>query len=304
MLQKIYEDMKSTLLHGSVQERLTLGALLVAPIFLAAFMFQAGGYTANDIRASSVMITNFSGSRGGTGIILTSTNAESRVLTNAHVCGIVKTGAIVKATTGEYQIKSYKQSTFSDLCLITVTSDLGVNTAIADRAPSFYEEGIISGHPGLLPNVITTGHFSGRRIIPVTVGIHKCTPEEGDPSCMFFGTRPEVRLFEAVLVTATIMPGSSGSGVYTKDQKLAGVVFAGQASLGYAWTVPYEQMVTFLRKEAPSIIEELSPTDYFKVNGATQEDMLESVSDKCREAKLPEHRKLCSLLKLDLMYRE
>jgi len=61
------------------------------------------------------------------------------------------------------------------------------------------------------------------------------------------------------LVTATIMPGSSGSGVFNEDMELSGLAFAGSGDLGYAWTVPYEDMMYFLNKELENLFETKTP---------------------------------------------
>jgi V8-like Glu-specific endopeptidase len=46
----------------------------------------------------------------------------------------------------------------------------------------------------------------------------------------FVGGIPDIMQYDSTLVTATIMPGSSGSGVYNENKELAGVVFAGRAN--------------------------------------------------------------------------
>ena len=48
-----------------------------------------------DIASTTAMITNYSENSGGSGVILTSKTYESTVLTNAHVCGVVKFGGLV-----------------------------------------------------------------------------------------------------------------------------------------------------------------------------------------------------------------
>lgn len=228
---------------------LLLGALALG-FFSAKLMKSA---PKNDIRAASVMIMNRSMNHGGTGSVIQSSSSQSTILTNDHVCRAVKSGGVVKNKHGVYQIEYMIESQVSDLCLVVVRDNLHINLKISDSAPKMYDHALVSGHPALMPNVISEGHFSGRQIIEVMTGIRPCTDEELKSEigivCMFLGGIPIVKSYESVLVTATIMPGSSGSAIYNSDMELAGVVFAGSQGFGYAWTVPYEQVLNFLYDE-------------------------------------------------------
>lgn len=212
-----------------------------------------------DISKASVKILAPNKHSGGTGIVLSSSPQESTILTNSHVCGVLENGGFIQTRNNEvYVASSYKKSNKTDLCLVTVDADLHASTTVANREPiRYYEEAKISGHPNLLPNVITKGHFSSNEITRVMVGFEKCTEEErsGDLAfiCLFLGGKPIIKTYDATLVTATIMPGSSGSGVYNSDYELSAVVFAGSGNLGYAWTIPYEQVKNFLNQEAPTL---------------------------------------------------
>jgi len=255
---------------------------------------------------SSVMIVNHEVTHGGTGIILRSTSGESSILTNDHVCRAINTGGIVISPTGTYQITKMLESELSDLCLISVAADLGVNTKIAQKAPEFYEEAQVSGHPALMPNVISTGHFSGRSIIQVMTGVRKCTDEELSGQlgiiCAFFGGIPVVKNFESILVTATIMPGSSGSGVYNKDKELSGVVFAGKSDFGYAWTVPYEQVVNFLFKEHKHLKTKVVSQEINILKEVGQENKTKEVLQKCAQETNEEILNFCEILKQDMTW--
>ena len=212
-----------------------------------------------DVHDSAVMITNTAQNHGGTGIVLRSSQSSSLILTNSHVCKVVENGGLVSGVAGKFMVSSYKHSEKNDLCLIKVEGDLQANTKIAKTAPVPYRsEAIVSGHPGLMPNIITKGHFSGRQVLQVMVGMRACTDDEKqDPQlgllCLLAGGVPVIREFDSVLVSATIMPGSSGSGVYNSNNELSGVVFAGAGELGYGWTVPYQSVVDFLTREARTL---------------------------------------------------
>lgn len=241
-----------------LHSRLKNVAAAIAILLLSACATTAPKIS-NDIHSNSVKVTNVKGNHGGTGIVLRSSSTSSLVLTNAHVCGVVENGGIVSGKAGTFLVSGYKKSEQHDLCLIKVSANLGYNTIVASRPPNlYYERASISGHPALYPNVISKGKFSGKDIITILVGVRPCTPEdEQDPNkamvCMFLGGIPIVKQFQSTLVSATIMPGSSGSGVYNSENELSGVAFAGQGSLGYAWTVPYEDMRNFLDNEQQTL---------------------------------------------------
>ena len=205
----------------------------------------------------TVMITNRAGTGGGSGSVVETSPSESKILTNAHVCeGALKRGGVVTKVDGEkHLVTGYYLSDEHDLCLVTVAADLHSKVEIADQAPSLYEEATITGHPSLMPNVINKGLFGGRMIIEIMTGMRKCTKEEmEDPAkgffCMLLGGLPVIKSFEAATVSATIMPGSSGSAVLNSKNELSGVVFAGNSrGLSYALIVPYEAVRNFLSKE-------------------------------------------------------
>lgn len=271
----------------------------------------------NDPRSASVMIVNRGMTHGGTGIIVHSTSSQSTVLTNDHVCKAIKTGGVVRAATGDYQVTSIIESELSDLCFVQVPDDLGIETTVSTKAPKKYDTAMVSGHPALMPNVLSTGHFSGRDIIQVMTGMRPCSDtEKADPNtglaCLFFGGLPVVKSYESVLVTATIMPGSSGSGVYNSSNELSGVVFAGSSSFGYAWTVPYEQVVNFVTKEHAHLkVQNISQE--INIMGASDDSKkLKDAQDKCNNVNnnellsTPEKKEvinnLCDIIKSDMTW--
>ena len=209
-----------------------------------------------DIISNSVTITNIAGNSGGRGTVLHSSDTYSTVLTNSHVCNVVKNGGKVTGPAGSFLVANFRQSKVHDLCLISVEGNLKAETKLADEPPTaYYESASISGHPQLMPTVVTKGHFSGRRTISVMRGMKACTPEQqNDPNtgiiCALVGGFPDIMQYDSTLVTATIMPGSSGSGVYNSKNELSAVVFAGAGDLAYAWTVPYESMKNFVEVES------------------------------------------------------
>ncbi len=209
---------------------------------------------APNVTSATVKITNMAGNSGGSGSVVSISETESEVLTNSHVCELLKTGGKVTTTYGEtHAVKYFRQDTDHDLCLVVVPGKLKDKSVIAPTKPSLYSDAAISGHPNLLPNVVTKGHFTENQFIQVFTGIAKCTPEQQtDPElgivCFFFGGLPVVKTYETTVVTALIMPGSSGSAVYNSAGEIGGVAFAGSAGMSYAFVVPYEYVASFLDK--------------------------------------------------------
>lgn len=262
---------------------------------------------------ASVMIVAPNGRSGGTGVILSSSKTESRILTNSHVCRLVEKGGFVEATSGTYTVVSYKHNPNHDLCIVSVNSDLKTNTRIATRAPrAFSETASISGHPALLPNVITTGHFSGNRIVPVMTGVKKCSEKDLDGPygflCAMFGIKPIIKLYDATLVTATIMPGSSGSAVYNSDGELSNLAFAGSGQIGYAWTVPYDAVIAFLSTEKDLPATNVGVLDLDAASESVEEEnkrKLKNVRNTCTDVvKAEKLGEICKILSRDMIWRQ
>lgn len=277
----------------TVVQKMAIGGLV---LFISFVALTAVLPEKNDPVASSVMIVESSGVSGGSGVILRSATGDSEVLTNAHVCDVVRRGGMVLTKASSYMISAMRYSMEHDLCLINVMGDLGVETDIASSAPKqYYEKATVSGHPALYPNVVTSGHFSGTEVIPVLIGFERCTGKEKGQDlfmCGYFGGMPLIRRYETTLVTATIMPGSSGSGVYNTNEELTGLVFAGSGGLGYAWTVPYEYLKFFIEVEAHSA-EYVLPQTTFRFSELKQNKF--DISVKCgqiEKIKNPEHKKV------------
>lgn len=285
--------------------------LLVAAVMALSACASVQKPDVADASANSVKVTNMAGNHGGTGIILRSTPTASLVLTNSHVCGVVEEGGMVSGQAGSFMVTSYKKSQVHDLCLIRVSGDLKGRVKIANRPPVPYKElALISGHPALYPNVKTVGHFSGRQSIAILVGFKACTDEDlQDPDkaglCIMIGGLPIIKNFDSVLVTATIMPGSSGSAVYNSDMELSGVAFAGAGTLGYAWTVPYEYVKAFLGKEARKLPYE-KPTNVVNLfgnkEGSKNRAIMQKLQNVCESADKVKVKSLCEIMQNDLLF--
>lgn len=249
---------------------------VIAPVILIAYAYFMGKASLHPSNYT-VMITNISGNGGGSGVVVENSPSESLVLTNKHVCeGALKKGGKIRLVNGdEHLVTGYVTDSNHDLCLLSVGADLKNSIKVASKAPEVYSKATITGHPALMPNVITTGHFGGRQIIELMTGLRKCRPSDAkDPLnsffCSFIGFALIIERYESQIVTATIMAGSSGSAVLNEDGELSGLVFAGNAKgLSYAYIVPYEPLKKFLDSssnylEAP-----------WKVQDSEEENLLE-----------------------------
>lgn len=249
---------------------------------------------------ATVMITNLTRNSGGSGVVLQSSETLSHVLTNAHVCGVVKNGGLVSGTTGRSGfVISYAISKTHDLCLIEVAADLGASTKIAANAPQPYDEATISGHPHLLPNIVTKGHFSGKQVIQVMIGSRPCTLEESQNSdtglfCALIGRLPVVRSYEAIVVSATIQPGSSGSGIFNSNHELSALVFAGAGDLGYAFAVPHEYISFFLAHELSSLEVQVPNLNYGETEEASSHKS--KFKEACAKAQTIAQKNTCSAI--------
>lgn len=249
---------------------------------------------------TTAMITNPASTSGGSGVVVESTDTESSVLTNAHVCEVIERGGLVHTATKRAAVKSYKVSETHDLCLIKVQADLEVSTGVAKSAPPTFSKASIAGHPALLPTIITQGHFSHKMIIEVLAKIKKCEQKdfEGDLGflCIFLGGIPIVKIYEAQPVSATIQPGSSGSAVFNEAGEIAGLVFAGAGQLSYGFVVPQEYIKEFLQVEVKNL-PELKPNTELTLDGLQMKIKLKKA---CRDRAVPEEAtKFCTYLDRD-----
>lgn len=280
-------------------------------IFLTSFTLSRhflGNTNPTDITKNSVMVINKAMNHGGTGVIYQSGQSGSYVLTNKHVCDVLKTaGGVVKTTTGVYQVQAMLESKVSDLCLTFTPANLNQNTLLASEAPKTFSPVKVSGHPALLPTIITTGHFSERQIIQVFIGMQPCTADDAsnpDTSllCAFFGGLPMIKSYESVLVSATIMPGSSGSGVYNANDELSGLVFAGSRDFAYGWTVPYDQVAAFLRSETQTAQWETLDQTISLFNKKDEAKGIKEVLKKCASATEEKVLQACQVIKNDMTW--
>jgi len=289
----------------------TFSAVILTVLTLATFFF----LPSSPPKDATVMVYDLTKNIGGSGVILNSYNSHSEILTNSHVCNVVKDGGYVKTAAGkEYTVTNFKQDTVHDICMIVVTANLNIDTKLATEEPREYSSAVISGHPALLPVVNSYGHFSKKEFIDIVVATRTCTMEDyqnPDTSylCAFFNIVPTIKKFESTVVTALIQGGSSGSAVYNSSNELSGLVFAGHSGgLSYAFIVPYSYLAQFLTKynrlkaRAWGVGKYATWPDYIykpiKQNNQ-EKDLYKKMLTKCEKSPKELHesvKKVCSLL--------
>lgn len=263
--------------HSGLITRVGTGLAIGATLLMLASLLKTTYYLPHQTQEfanTSVMIVGKNMRSGGSGVILESTNDKSLILTNNHVCEVVKEGGYVVQENLKYPVDMYAQYAYHDLCVVTVSHSFNVNTKVADSAPTAYSKAFISGHPNLLPHVLTTGSFSKYRVIHVLTGLKKCSETETSVPkdnkiieknndeywCENYGMIPIFKTYQSQLVTGTILPGSSGSAVYNSNGEISALVFAGHSrGFSYAFVVPYEYVVDFVRSIKYNKVDWLSP---------------------------------------------
>jgi len=263
MLFKNIPSLKHVLLIGGT---IALGLVITILTLNQIYGITIKPKTTIEFSKTAVMITRFDGRSGGSGVIISSRKNESKILTNKHVCQVVKTGGIVRNDEKKAVVKYYQESNLHDICLITVNSNFKINTVLATEEPDIYDDAIVSGFPRLLPNIITLGHFSQKEMINIMTGMRMCTPEEQQNPltstiCGILNGFPIIKMYEAQVVSNTIQPGSSGSAVFNKNGEIAGLVFAGSGEFGYGHIVSYEYLITFFDVELPNL-RQILPNEY------------------------------------------
>jgi hypothetical protein len=274
-----------------------------AVFILVAFLSACSSASKTDIVSNTVSVTNLSQTSGGSGSIIWSSTDFSYVLTNAHVCKVVQNGGVIGSESGVNFVLGFKISRNHDLCLIKVSGNLHAKAEISKEIPKPYDFSTVSGHPHLLPTIVNKGHFSGRSMIQVMIGIRACEQSDIENSntaafCIMFGKLPIIRSYEGVAVSNLIQPGSSGSGVYTEAGEIGAVIFAGEGDIGYGYAVPLEYIHNFLEVEAPRLPLMIPNMTLNLTPDLSEHDFIKKVSVVCSEDSIqPQIKEVCSWIK-------
>lgn len=258
----------------------------------------------------SVMITNLESTSGGSGTVLTSSDSVSFVITNSHVCEVVKNGGLVHRENGKQAtVVKYRQSKIHDLCLIEVDSNLEAFTQLAIKPPFDLEQTIVAGHPRLLPLIVNYGHTTNKQTIQVLTGARECTEaEKTDPNtllfCMIIGKVPLIKSYESMVVSNLIQAGSSGSGVFNSAGELEALVFAGEGAMSYGFTVPYEFVANFLNNEVKILEVQLPDTTVkFSDSSSSRKEFKNEVVQICQQHSELKNNDICRVIVSEIDFR-
>lgn len=195
--------------------------------------------TVKELKSVTAQISNPERTSGGSGTVIQADNSGSIILTNNHVCEAMEQGWIVTVNNNASKVNKFKKFDKHDLCLIQVSKNFGYHVNLSKRIPDVTETSIVSGHPLMLPQIVTEGHFSEEMDINIMVDVRECTEEEFASlgmQCMF--GMPITRTFPSQMTSNLIQPGNSGSAVFNEKGEVAGVIFAGIGDIGFAFIVP------------------------------------------------------------------
>jgi len=209
--------------------------------------------TIDDFSMATVMITNQEEISGGTGVILMSRSAVSYILTNSHICSLIKNGGAVFTWKGKFTPQKYLKSKLHDLCLVKVNVDLEVETAVLDEEPEINSPVYVSGHPYLFPEIVVSGNLSGKMSVSMISEVVTCSEKDYKDHgflCWWFSGMPIIKTYDTRVISALIAPGNSGSAVYNEDGKIVGLVFAGYGrGITPGIIVPHSYIYNFLSRE-------------------------------------------------------
>jgi len=206
-------------------------------------------YVRNKVQKTTVLVTNETKTRGGSGAHVIAPSGKVYIITNAHVCNLSKDANIFITDNFGRTIprRILEISNFTDLCLVESLP----NYQGALKLGSDVRSGQIIaavGHPILMPTTMSRGEIIG--VKEVDVFDHIMDVFDKNDKCdlpknriiqidTFFG--PITACFvhvKANLTTSVVLPGSSGSPMVDFYGNLVGVIFAGnQANWGLAITL-------------------------------------------------------------------
>lgn len=220
-------------------------------LFFSLNCFGLKPTTVEQLKETSVRIYNLEMNSGGTGSIFKSYKSGSHILTNKHVCRLIEQGGYVVKDGRKYMITHYKKFKHHDLCLVRTQKSFGINLDVSTTLSKPSQLVHVSGHPNLLPHIVTKGHLSDPMQIQLVIGLKECNDEESENfpmECAMFGDYPVIKEFESQVVSNLIKPGSSGSAVFNMDGEIVGVVFAGSGrDFSHGFIVPQIHVLYFIQ---------------------------------------------------------
>lgn len=195
---------------------------------------------------------------GGTGFSIKGPSGKKYIITNAHVCEMYKGASEADVQEPDDTIKTRKIVEISqdtDLCLIEGINELSPISLAS--SVSIGENAAIIGHPELMPLTIAYGDIVEDKLYQVPMGIIGMDmPEEQcklpknriiDVETFLGPLSVCVEEVEAYRITATSLPGNSGSPVVNYRGQLIGVDFAGDNDIHWGLVIPLDDVKDFLK---------------------------------------------------------
>lgn len=207
-------------------------------------------------------------STGGTGFQVETPQGEF-VLTNGHVCNLMKDGIASASFHFDQEnydniqfLKVLKISEYSDLCLLepmegVPSLKLGSNKERLDNI-------LVVGHPFLNPSTPSFGKILSEEWAEIwdpSKDLEACkgpTYKVRKIPYFFFIIDACIRTVHSYNTNAKIYPGNSGSPVVDFWGKVVGIVFAGNNTTNHGLFVPVDDIKAFLEDKEASYYDELS----------------------------------------------
>lgn len=196
------------------------------------------------------------GKGGGTGFAVKTENGSLFTLTNDHICDLADENGTLFANEQEQLVplKVLHRSPYTDLCLV---SPLLYKTPLKLGSKYYIGEKVfITGHGRLYDDTMTDGEVVQAKRVMVGVrevdSKEECeiAPKYKYVEINFIFTTVGICAIEvdAVITTAQILPGNSGSPVVNRSGELIGVAFAsGSNDINRAWVIPLKSIQEFLK---------------------------------------------------------
>jgi hypothetical protein len=283
-------------------------------LMLSTTMFLFTNNDESNITDTSVTILNMLKNSGGSGVVVGLLDGESEILTNRHVCQLVKdNGGYVISPEGEFLVTKTYASELHDMCIVVISARLSKKANISQKFPQMYDKIVNVGHPKLLPTTITDGYFSSKIRVDIMVDLRECSDEDWKKYpdvCLFVGGMPIIRKYEATSTSVLIQPGSSGSGVFNANKELIGLIFAGSGSLGFGLMVPYQYVTAFYSTNGNGKNRDLfiSPNYTKSYNQLLEEQkkqrkFKQEIKNRCLSTKNEKIKPICNVILNTLMWR-
>jgi S1-C subfamily serine protease len=171
-------------------------------------------------RASSVLLlTTLDGRGGGTAFYVKAKSGKTFIMTNRHIC---EGGAVYTYAGRMVELSIVEISPETDLCLLASIETTAAPLELGSE-PQQHDRVSVKGYGYLLGETLSEGHFVG------------------------YLPRGILGVENPGYITASVLPGNSGSPVFNTSGYLVGVIFASSPDIANrGLIVPLDQVRAFL----------------------------------------------------------